>query len=191
LRVLFDTNVVLDVMLDREPDNLMSAILLADSREVDHLRNWLRSVYPFYIHDLSEFDGEKYHLTSAGQWEPDHLPYWLEHPFCHPLVALADGSPVGFAFVAQPPFPFMSPSCNFRLAEFFVLRSRRRAGLGRALALAVFSQLPGLWELSVLPQNAGAARFWRSILPLVSADVQEETSDASGLHFVFATPFSR
>jgi predicted acetyltransferase len=163
-------------------------ILLADAREADHLFEWLRSVYSFYIHDLSEFDPERYRLTSSGRWEPDYLSYWLEHSFCHPLVALVDGLPIGFAFIGQPPFPFMSPSCDFHLGEFFVLRSHRRAGLGRAVAITVFSQLPGLWELRVLPRNTAAARFWRSVIPRVSTGTPDETSDVHGVHFVFSTP---
>jgi predicted acetyltransferase len=81
----------------------------------------------------------------------------------------------------------MSPSCDFHLGEFFVLRSHRRAGLGRALAVTVLSQLPGLWELRVLPRNTVAAKFWRSVIPLVSTGAPKDHSDASGAHFIFAT----
>ncbi|MFL6237753.1 MAG: GNAT family N-acetyltransferase [Thermoanaerobaculia bacterium] len=162
-------------------------ILLADARQAGHLLGWLRSAYAFYVHDLSEFDPERYHLTSGGRWEPDYLSYWLEQPFCRPLVALADGLPIGFAFVGQPPFPFMSPSCDFHLGEFFVLRSHRRSGLGRAVAITVFSQLPGLWELRVLPRNTPAAKFWRSVIPRVSTGAPKEASDAQGVQLVFST----
>ena len=165
---------------------IMPIVTLADARRTDDVRDWVRNVYPLYLHDLSEFDAAEYQLTATGRWKPDYLPYWLEQPFCLPLVAFADGAPVGFAFVAQPPFPFMSPSCDFRLCEFFVLRGHRRTGLGRSIALALFSKMRGVWELVVLPCNTTAARFWRVVLPLVSTECPNESSDAGGFHFVFS-----
>jgi predicted acetyltransferase len=165
----------------------MPIVTFADARRADDIREWLRKVYPLYLHDLSEFDATKYQLTAAGHWEPDYLPYWLDQPFCLPLVAFVDGPPVGFAFVGQAPFPFMSPSCDFRLCEFFVLRGHRRTGLGRSIALALFSQMRGVWGLVVLPRNTTAVQFWRVVLPLASTQLPDESSDAGGFHFVFSS----
>jgi predicted acetyltransferase len=158
---------------------------LADARGADAVCEWLRNVYPLYLHDLSEFDAT-YQLTPNGVWEPDDLPYWFEQPFCLPLVAFADGVPVGFAFVGQSPFPFMSPSCDFRLCEFFLLRKHRRTGLGRNIALKLFSKLHGVWELVVLPRNTAAARFWRVVLPLASSESPSESTDGSEIRFVLS-----
>jgi predicted acetyltransferase len=94
--------------------------------------------------------------------------------------------PVGFAFVGRSPFPFMSARYDFRLCEFFVLRSCRRAGVGRRIAYALFSSMLGSWELVVLPRNTGAATFWRSVLPLV-ASAPAETRKENELHFAFST----
>jgi predicted acetyltransferase len=165
----------------------VNSIRLADARHVTELREWLRDTYPLYLCDLSEFDTVTYRLNPEGRWEPDHLPYWLEHPFCLPFVALADEVPVGFAFVGRRPFPFMSPLCEFRLCEFFVLRRYRRAGMGRSIALAVLSRMPGAWELVVLPRNTSAATFWRAVVPLVAAAGFTETCDEAGVRFAFST----
>jgi predicted acetyltransferase len=163
----------------------VTIVNLTDARGADVFREWLRNVYPLYLHDLSEFDAT-YQLTSNGIWEPDYLPYWFEHPFCLHFVAFADGVPVGFAFVGQSPFPFMSPSCDFRLCEFFVLRKHRRTGLGRHIALELFSKLHGVWELVVLTRNTAAARFWRVVLPLASSEAPSEGTDGPEIHFVFS-----
>jgi predicted acetyltransferase len=163
----------------------MPIVNLADARGADGVCNWLRNVYSAYLHDLSEFDAQ-YELMPNGIWVPDYLPYWLEQPFCLPLIAFADGVPVGFAFVGKPPFPFMSPSSDFRLCEFFVVRKHRRTGLGRNIALALFSKMRGVWELVVLPRNTTAAKFWRVVLPLASNQSPLESADVSGIHFVFS-----
>jgi len=165
----------------------MPSIALADPRQDHRLREWLQNVYPLYLHDISEFDASRYRLTTSGHWSPDYLPYWLEHSFCLPLVALASDDPIGFAFVGRPPFPFMSASCDFRLCEFFVLRAYRRTGLGRMIALEVFSKMPGIWELVVLSRNMKAAQFWREVLPLACTARPRESSDANGFHFLFST----
>ena len=39
---------------------------LRDARRAAADRRWLTSVYPFYLHDLSEFDEGYYSLNEAG-----------------------------------------------------------------------------------------------------------------------------
>lgn len=163
-------------------------INLIDARQVPDIRGWLRETYPLYLHDLSEFDPGKYKLDLRGHWEPDYLPYWLEERSCLPLVAVVGQTPVGFAFVGHPPFPFMSQSYDFRLCEFFVLPGRRRAGVGRRIAISLLSGMPGKWELVVLRRNTTAAAFWRVVLPLVSAVQPTEVENEHELHFAFSTP---
>jgi predicted acetyltransferase len=48
--------------------------------------------------------------------------------------------------------------------QFFVLKKYRRSGLGKAMALRVFSQLPGYWEVGQMPDNTPAQAFWRAVI---------------------------
>jgi predicted acetyltransferase len=124
----------------------------------------LRNLYPLYLHDLSEF-GDAYALDSQGVWQPDYLPSWLsESEQVHPLLFRLDGLPVGFAFVAQAPFPYMTQGRDYQLSEFFILRSQRRHGLGHRAALDVFNRFRGIWEVSQLRANAPAIAFWNRVL---------------------------
>jgi predicted acetyltransferase len=124
----------------------------------------LRNLYPLYLHDLSEF-GDEYQLDARGCWQPDYLGTWLSpSPEVHPLLLRWEGRTVGFAFVGQAPFPYMTPGRDFRLSEFFILRSQRRKGLGRRAARAVFDRFQGVWEVSQLPANRTAIDFWRSVI---------------------------
>ncbi|HEX4962524.1 MAG TPA: GNAT family N-acetyltransferase [Thermoanaerobaculia bacterium] len=162
-------------------------IELVDAKTAFRFQPWLENVYPFYLHDLSEFGLDAFYLDASGRWQPDHLRYWLDQPFCFPLIALDGEAPVGFAFVGQRPFPFMAPDRDLHLAEFFLLRAHRRTGLGRQIALQVLRRFQGRWGLSVLPRNRGAIAFWRSVLPLVASDSLQEDSHPEGLHFTFET----
>ena len=160
---------------------------LVDARQVTDVRDWLQKAYRLYLNDLSKCDAGRYKLNAAGHWEPDYLPYWLEQPFCLPLAAVVGQIPVGCAFVGQSPFPFMSPSRDFRLCEFFVLRGRRRTGVGRRIAISLLSSMPGEWELVVLRRNTTAVAFWRVVLPLVSIGQPTEIGNEDELHFAFST----
>lgn len=124
----------------------------------------LRNLYPLYLHDLSEFGGG-YTLDAQGIWQPDHLSTWLsESEQVHPLLFRLEGLPVGFAFVAQAPFPYMTPGRDYQLSEFFILRSKRRQGLGHQAALAVLNRFRGVWEMAQLRENHAAIAFWNRVL---------------------------
>ncbi len=140
----------------------------------------IRNLYPLYLHDLSEFDAHGYYsLDAEGHWQPDHLPYWLSGKAeVHPMLFRLDGRPVGFAFVGQAPFPFMTPGRDFRLSEFFILRAERRHGVGKRAAFAVFDRFQGLWELSQLPANRAATTFWRRVIgEYLHGDFEDTTLD--------------
>ncbi len=93
------------------------------------------------------------------------MDYWFEaRPETRRLLLRADGELAGFALVGQRPFPYMDRGSDFRLSEFFVLRGLRRRGVGRAAANALFATLRGKWELSELPGNEAAIRFWRAVI---------------------------
>ena len=65
---------------------------LHDARASAADREWLTNVYPFYLHDLSEFDEHYYTLNDRGLWESDHLPSWLQDDTDHPLIIRQSGT---------------------------------------------------------------------------------------------------
>ena len=127
-------------------------------------REWLINVYPFYLHDLSAFDDSYYTLDDRGLWSPDHLPGWLQEDTDHPFILLESGRRVGFALVNQAPSPHMQPGMDFRMSEFFVLRSYRGQGIGRRAVFTLFDRFRGKWEIFELPRNEPAIRFWRGAI---------------------------
>jgi len=163
------------------------SIELRDARRSAADREWLTKVYPFYLHDLSEFDEGYYSLGEAGSWTPDHLPSWLEEDGDHPLIVLESGRRVGFALVNQAPSPHVGPGLDFRMAEFFVLRAWRGRGVGRRAVFALFDRFRGKWAISELPRNAVAISFWRQVIGEYRGGRYTETSDASGVRQIVDT----
>src|SRR5467141_2765920 len=151
---------------------------LRDARRSPADREWLTNVYPLYLHDLSEFDDHYYTLDDRGVWMPDHRASWLEEDGDHPLIIVEAGRRVGFALVNQAPSPHMQPGMDFRMSEFFVLRSERRHGIGRRAVFALFDRFRGKWEIFELPRNAPAISFWRGVLDAYRDGRYAETSDA-------------
>ena len=163
------------------------SIELRDARRSPVDREWLINVYPFYLHDLSAFDNSYYTLDERGLRSPDHLPGWLEEDPDHPMIIVEAGRRVGFALVNRAPSPHLQPGMDFRMSEFFVLRSERGRGIGRRAVFALFDRFLGKWEIFELPRNAPAIRFWRVVIGAYRDGHFAVTSDASLVRQVIDT----
>ena len=49
------------------------------------------------------------------------------------------------------------------VAEFFVMRRRRRSGVGRAAAFLLWNRIAGNWIIRVAEDNASALQFWTGV----------------------------
>jgi predicted acetyltransferase len=163
------------------------SIELRDARRSAADREWLTNVYPFYLHDLSEFDNTYYTLDDRGIWMPDDRLGWLKEDEDHPLIILESGRRVGFALVNQAPSPHMQPGMDFRMSDFFVLRKHRGLDLGRRAVFTVFDRFRGKWEIFELTRNAMAISFWRRVIGEYGGGRHQETSDAQGVRQVIDT----
>jgi predicted acetyltransferase len=85
----------------------------------------------------------------------DH--YWTD-PDRHPLFIRVDSRLAGFALVAA--------GEPHDMAEFFVMRKYRRAGVGTEAARAIFERFPGPWQVRQEDANVDAISFWRSAIPV-------------------------
>ncbi len=175
------------ISLTAKQSQVQVKIELTDARGSAIDREWLTNVYPFYLHDLSEFDDQHYSLNERGLWEPDYLPSWLEDGLDHPLIIEESGGRVGFALVNEAPSPYLRPGIRFRVSEFFILRSYRRSGIGKQAALALFNRLKGRWQLSMLPRNKAAICFWPQVINEYAKGLYQETSKAGDIFYFFDT----
>lgn len=118
----------------------------------------LGNLLELYIHDLSEaFDVEP---NAEGRFGYDRLPlYWSEPEQRFPFLIRLDDRVVGFA-LAMRGSPVSDDPEVLDVAEFFVLRRHRRAGVGRRAAFMLWDRLPGHWIVRVFEGNAAALSFW-------------------------------
>jgi predicted acetyltransferase len=127
-----------------------------------------------YQHDLSDIWDQE--LDSHGEYGYSLDRYWKE-PSCHPFIALSNGYYAGFALVDGATKVAKSGQW---MAQFFVLKKYRRAGIGKALAHHVFSALPGDWEVGQMSDNLTAQRFWRRVIAEYTGSNYAENSLSSG-----------
>ena len=121
------------------------------------------------------------YLRELDAYEPrpqgdDDDPAQLNYPYLslywseagrHPLFILSGGETVGFAFVRELPG---GDSVVHSVAEFYVQPAKRRQGIGRSAAFALWKRFPGPWQLEANPVNTTAHRFWRSCIEAIATE---------------------
>jgi len=152
-------------------------IKLATERDATLLANLLE----LYIHDLSEvFPVE---LGVEGRFGYGKLPlYWTQPDTHFAFLFRFDARIAGFALVARD-FAAIADS-HLDLAEFFVLRSYRRSGVGRLAAYLLFDHLPGDWVVRVSEANSAAVLFWESTISRCACGAALKTR-RPGKHHLF------
>ncbi len=139
---------------------------LSLEQAVDRQRDIVWRLLQLYLHDFSAFaaaEDEHGVIGPDGSFEcADFDSYWQGDPRRRIYLFRASGALAGFAFVND--WPPSGAAVDQALAEFFVLRKYRGRGVGRAAALALFRELPGLLELGVAFYNHPALAFWRRVL---------------------------
>jgi predicted acetyltransferase len=121
----------------------------------------LANLLQLYIHDFSEFwadrpDGE---IGEDGRFAAPPLDAYWHDPDHVPLLIRKAGRLAGFALLDRAAHAGGAPDRN--MAEFFVARKHRRAGVGAEAARAIFSRYPGAWQVAVARRNLPALAFWR------------------------------
>lgn len=122
--------------------------------------------WQFFLHDLSEFRDS--HPDEHGAFKRRHLePYLVRDPDRVAYVVYGPSGPIGLAFA------YGLVGKVRRFDQLFIVRSQRRAGVGRFAAEATICRHPGTWEVGFQNENAIAARFWRGLVAEIGSNVQE------------------
>jgi predicted acetyltransferase len=115
----------------------------------------LRNLWQLYRHDLSEYRDMV--PDADGRFHDRHLDAYGGNPDRTSLLVRRDERPIGFVLVVGIDGDARS------IGEFFIVRSRRRQGIGLQVALDVLRRFPGPWEVAFQEENPAAARFWRRV----------------------------
>jgi predicted acetyltransferase len=128
----------------------------------------LANLLELYAHDFSEF--RRLEIGDDGRFGYPSLPLYWSEPDRHPFLVEVDGKLAGLVFVKRVPGMLCADSV-WDMAEFFVIRGRRRRGIGTQVAHEVWRRFPGLWEVRVMQTNTSARHFWAEAISRFVGDV--------------------
>jgi predicted acetyltransferase len=119
----------------------------------------LANLLELYIHDLSAVF-PSIQVGADGRFGYPKLPlYWTEPTRHFPFLIRLRERLVGFVLATRGSPVSEDPDVR-DIAEFFVLRGERQAGVGRAAARLLWDSLPGRWTVRVSEGNLPAIPFW-------------------------------
>jgi predicted acetyltransferase len=140
----------------------------------------LANLLELYAHDLS--DVFPMTLGPDGRFGYRRLPlYWSEPEKRFAFLIRSGGEVAGFA-LATVGSPATDAPTDLDVAEFFVLRAHRRAGVGRQAAMALWDALPGTWVVRVSEGNRGGLAFWSEVVEAYTGGVFTVVTRPEALH---------
>ena len=161
------------------------SVSVRDARSAPADRLWIQSVYRDYLDDLNPGSGIFPALGEVGHREPDQIAHWFGDPNTFPLVIVKGTEPVGFARVLRAVAAGGTPRIDYRMAEFFVMRTRRRLGIGQTAVQLILSRFAGRWEISEYLRNTAAVTFWRRVVASYTRGTYQERIVNGEVHQVF------
>ena len=122
----------------------------------------LRDLLELYVEELSDiFPVER---GPDGHFGYEKLPlYWTEPHLRHAFLIMAGSHVAGFVLATRGS-PASDTATDLDVAEFFVLRTYRRLGVGRQAAIALWDHVPGQWVVRVSEANCAALYFWVDVI---------------------------
>jgi predicted acetyltransferase len=139
--------------------------------------DWLRAVYPLYLHDLTRYEPTLYTLDASGQWQPDRLYWWLDETNGLPLVVTLGHKPAGFVLLNTTPY-FRNPRADLKISEFFIANEFRRQNHGRRVVERLAEIYGGVWEVEAIRANLPAVRFWQGFIENRGTVLEQSESEA-------------
>jgi predicted acetyltransferase len=118
----------------------------------------LRNLFQFYAYDFSEILPAD--VEETGRFKENRLDAYWSDAWRLPFLLRVHENLAGFALVHTKSMLSVADDV-WDVAEFFVLRKYRRAGVGMRAAHQMFAMHRGEWEVRQRNANIVATSFWR------------------------------
>lgn len=121
----------------------------------------IQNMARFYVYDLSRECGlisEDWAIPANGLYESFDFKQYFEDSTREAHVIKVNDELAGFVLLNK---ICALPKGDWNMGEFFILAKFQRKGIGQKAAHQIWNDHPGLWEVSVIPENISALAFWR------------------------------
>ena len=117
----------------------------------------------FYVYEMSRYCGflPSWETPPNGLFECNDLSSYFEEPERHAFLIKVDDELAGFVLINK---IGSTPDVDWNIGEFFVVSKFQGKGVGRYVAEKIFSEFPGTWETTQIPENTAAIDFWEKVV---------------------------
>ena len=124
----------------------------------------LQNIARLYVYDMSRYCGfisDEWALPTDGLYESYDFKCYIEDPARLAFFITINQEHAGFVLLHQ---ESLSPTTRWVMGEFFILAKFQGRDIGHQVTRQLWTTYPGIWEVSVIPENKNALRFWRDAI---------------------------
>lgn len=119
----------------------------------------IQNMARFYVYEMSRFCG--WTCPEDGLYESFDFKCYFEEKDRHAFLLKVGDELAGFALTHKKD---TTPESPWNMGEFFILAKFQGQSIGQQVTCLVWDQFPGVWEVSVIPENKGPLIFWRKTI---------------------------
>lgn len=124
----------------------------------------IQNMARFYVYDLSKscgFISKEWALPEDGLYECFDFKKYFTEPDHEAFLVRVDGELAGFVLLDK---AVTSKENDWNIGEFFVFGKFQGKGIGQIIAKQIWNSHQGKWEVSVIPENIPAYKFWKNLI---------------------------
>src|SRR3990167_5062439 len=138
----------------------------------------IKNMARFYVYDMSRYCGfisKEWACPEDGLYESYDFKQYVEDPTRKAFLIRLENELAGFALLNK---TGTTPDIDWNMGEFFILAKFQGQRIGEMIAHQLWKTYPGLWEISVIPENKKALAFWRkAVTNFTHGNYKEEIRD--------------
>ncbi len=120
----------------------------------------IQNMARFYVYDLSRECGSissDWTIPEDGLYECFDFKNYFEEPSRKAYLVKVYDEIAGFVLLNQ---ATEDSANNWNMGEFFIIAKFQGQGIAHHVAKEIWNMHPGKWEVSVIPSNKSALKFW-------------------------------
>ena len=130
----------------------------------------IQNMARFFVYDMSKECGhisDEWRLPPDGLYESFDFKSYFEDKSRRSYLIKVYDEVAGFVLLNK---VTTEEKNDWNMGEFFILGKFQGEGVGKQVANQVWKDYPGLWEVSVIPENKSALKFWGNVIEIFTGD---------------------
>lgn len=129
----------------------------------------IQNMAQLYVYDASRELG--FSISADGRYNPKSYRCYCEDSDKIAYIIKVYDEIAGFALISE---KGLAKHTDWKVDQFFILAKFQRSGIGKSAAEKIWQLHPGKWELSVIPENTSALKFWENNISKFTANIFEK-----------------